>query len=81
MTNEEKLLNYCLQQHTYFKTVLLKPLKDDWGSTLLENDALNQDAIHCARWIIITNVCLALLLSVDEVIEFVDNLNIKEMLK
>lgn len=80
MDNEQRLLNYCVQNHQYFKNVLLKPLKDDAG-TLLEDDRFNYEWIDRAKWIIVTNICVNLLISSDVALEFVQNLNIVEMLK
>ena len=80
MDNEQRLINYCIQNHQYFKNTLLKPLKDDAGA-LLQDDNFNYEWIDRAKWIIVTNICVNLQLSSDTALEFVQHLNIKEMLK
>lgn len=80
MENDQKLFNYFVANQAYFKNVLLKPLKDDAG-VLLQDDNFNYEWIDRARWILCTQYCIALEMSSDVVQEFLQNINMKELLK
>lgn len=81
MENDQKLFNYFIANQTYFKNVLLKPLKDDAGRDILENDLLNLEWVDRAKWILVCYICINLNMSSDQVLEFISHINIKELLK
>lgn len=69
--DEAMMVNYLLIHQQYFKTTLLKPLKSAGPSMYQEMNA---------RWILATEFCLKLSLSVDVVLNFLDKVNMKELL-
>ncbi len=76
---DAEMMQYMIKHQQRFKT-LLKPIKDDAGE-LLNNSFTAMDFIDRAKWIVITDICLSLSLGVDKVAEFVNKVNVGELLK
>lgn len=76
---EQTLFNYLIHNTALIKSIL-QPIKDDAGE-LLKNDDVNAQFLDRARWVVVTHLCLQLKVSVDMVLEFMDNINVKELLK
>lgn len=59
---------------------LLKPIKEDAG-VLLDDPMWCEQFNDRAKWIIVSHLCLQLKISVDMVLEFMDNVNVGELFK
>lgn len=79
MNSDQEIFNFLVQNQSMLKQLLI-PIKEDAG-LLLENDNFNQQFLDRAKWIVAANICFNLKLGVDSVMGFLDNVNIKELLK
>lgn len=80
MTTEQEVMNYFLQHIQYYKTTLLKPIKDDAG-VLLQDERFKAEFIDRAKWVVISDIVINSKISVDAVQSFIESVNIEELLK
>lgn len=78
-SNEQLLMNYFIANLLEIKK-LLQPIREDAGE-LLMNDNINEVFLDRCKWVLISDLCIRLKIGVDEVALFIENVNMKGLLK
>ena len=79
MENEQILFTY-LVHHTSKLKKLLEPIKQEMFSDL-EYRQFDKELIKSAKWVIVCHLVTECKIGVDNVLQFMDNVNMEELLK
>lgn len=80
VADEILLMNYFISRVQYYKHEMLKPIKEDAGMYLFESP-YKETFIDRAKWIVISDIFINLRFSLDSILNFMQTVNMEELLK
>lgn len=86
VSHAQSLYQFFIMNHDYITKRLLKPLKDKKDKLIQEEPSafredIERQFIDRAKWVLVSEICSRTNIPVDEVMAFVENINMEELLK